>query len=518
MSSNTNAWGSRNTEGKTDFSFSGGKYFFDHQQTVKGWQTIIPIEIDQFKDFEIEVLLNKVSGVQDYGYGLVWGAQNVNNKFAFLISGDGHWKVLKLTDGDKENIVEWTKSSYINKGDYSTNKLTVRKRSSTLYFYVNESFVKEIPYQAFYGGKVGFHIYNQIKIAIDWLSVSYINSSSSSYSAPPVTSSYNSAPEIRITEPDISRGFWSVQEKLVRVVGQAIDTDGIYEVTANGVEANLNSGGYFSVDVPLAMGENTITIEARDTKFKSSNRTFRVTREGQAVAVNNNNYATRNEKRVALVIGNSNYSGQASLGVNPINDATDMASTLRSIGFEVILRTDADLNSMNNAVREFGRQNRDADVALFYFAGHGMQIERTNYLLPIGVNIKDKHDVGFESVSVSTVQGIMENSNDDRLNLIVLDACRNNPFRSWMRGGDAGLADMTPPSGTLIAFSTSPGSVASNGTGRNGLYTGELIRQMKIPQRIEDVFINTRVEVEKKSGGNQSPWELARLRGTYRLK
>ena len=224
-----------------------------------------------------------------------------------------------------------------------------------------------------------------------------------------------------------------------------------------------------------------------------------------------------NTKRVALVFGNSNYEGHSSLGGNPINDAKDIASTLEGVGFDVLLKIDADQQTMITAIRDFGKINKDADVALFFFAGHGMQIDKVNYLLPIGVNIENKDDINFECVSVSTVQRIMETSNDARLNLIVLDACRNNPYRSWERGGDTGLADMTPPSGTLIAFSTSPGSVASNGSGVNGLYTEELIRQINIPQRIEDVFINTRVEVEKKSGGQQSPWELARLRGKFYL-
>ena len=146
-----------------------------------------------------------------------------------------------------------------------------------------------------------------------------------------------------------------------------------------------------------------------------------------------------------------------------------------------------------------------------------MQLEEINYLLPVSAKINDKNDVSFESVSVATVQKIMETSNDNRLNLIILDACRNNPFRTWERGGETGLTGMTPPSETLIAFSTSPGATSSNGNTRNSLYTGELIKQLKLSQRIEDVFINTRVEVERKSGGQQSPWELARLRGKYFL-
>lgn len=329
---------------------------------------------------------------------------------------------------------------------------------------------------------------------------------------------YNNPPSITISEPDQSRGFKVVRENAVRVAGRATDSDGVYQVTANGLEANLQSGGYFSINVPLAIGDNSIVIKATDTKMKSATKTITVNRKSEDVVINNNtNNVTTSEKRVALVFGNSNYTGQANLGQNPINDARGIASTLRGLGFEVIIKTDANLYTMNNAIREFGRQNKDADVAFFYFAGHGMQVEQVNYLLPVGVNIREQNDVSFESVSVNTVQKIMETSNPDRLNLIVLDACRNNPFRSWQRGGNGGLADMTPPSGTLIAFATSPGSTASNGSGHNGLYTGELIEQLKKPQRIEDVFINTRVEVEKKSGGQQSPWELARLRGKYFL-
>lgn len=329
----------------------------------------------------------------------------------------------------------------------------------------------------------------------------------------------NLPPEITITQPDISRGFQIIELKKQRIEGYAIDSDGIYEVKINGFDAILKSGGYFYIDLPLAIGDNNVKVTATDTKMMSITKTFNIYRKSS----NENNVVDEpkiieKEKRVALIFGNSNYQGAAHLGVNPVNDANDIAKTLQKLGFRIIVKTDANLNTMNDALRDFGQESRDADVALFYFAGHGMQIDRLNYLLPVGVNIKDKNDVSFEAVSVSTVQQIMETNNAKRLNIIILDACRNNPFRSWSRGGENGLADVNPPSGTLIAFATSPGSIASNGMGRNGLYTGELIKQLLIPQRIEDVFINTRVEVEKKSGGNQSPWELARLRGVYYLK
>lgn len=322
---------------------------------------------------------------------------------------------------------------------------------------------------------------------------------------------YNKPPEITILEPDISRGFQVVSDKTIKVAGRAVDADGISSVTINSVYANLKNDGYFWRFIPLKQGDNSVTVVATDKNMKSSTKKFIVKQKA-----NINIYKPKG-KRVALVLGNSNYSQAANLGVNSINDARDMASTLMSLGFDVMLKTEANLITMNNSIREFGRQNKDADIALFYFAGHGIQVDKINYLLPLGVNISSKDDVSFECVSVSTIQKVMESSNTNKLNLIILDACRNNPFKNWERGGETGLAPITPPGGTLIAFATSPGSTASNGTGRNGLYTGELIKQLKIPQRIEDIFINTRNAVERKSGGRQSPWELSRLRGAYYL-
>ncbi len=499
---NRNNWPMKGIDAKSSFSLSYGQYYFEHIRNDKSWITYRTVEINEHKDFEIEANITKISGVINQGFGIVWGREDSNNQFDFNISGNGYYKVNKSYLSKRYDIIGWTKSSYINRGNGATNKLTIKKTGNRITFYVNDNYLAEKDFQSFFGDKLGFVIYHNQKIAIDYFRVSYLE-----------REVYNYPPEIIIIEPELSRGFNVVPEKMIKISGKAQDSDGIYEVTVNGIEAKLQSGGYFSVNLPLAVGDNTITVEAIDTKLKSATKSFLVNREPDKIS---NSYLS-GEKRVALIIGNSEYSGAANLGLNPINDARDIASTLKILGFDIILKTNADLETMNNAIREFGRQNREADVALFYYAGHGMQVERINYLLPIGINIQEKYDVNFECINVSTVQKIMETSNNDRLNLIILDACRNNPFRTWQRGGETGLADMTPPSGTLIAFSTSPGATASNGDGRNGLYTGELIKQLKTPQRIEDVFINTRIEVEKKSGGQQSPWELARLRGKYFL-
>lgn len=482
-------------------SFSGGNMTFASTSTSAAAGCTRLIDFDESKDFEIETKFKYVSGVKNNALHLVFGKKVGSwSRYNIGFSQNGQYLINYSYDNDYTNIVNWTKSESIRKENYNT--LTVRKVDDKCYFFINKQLVHSMYFKPFYGHQFGFQVPKETKILVDYLSISYIEKQT-----------YNYPPSISISSPDISRGFQVVQVKTVKVTGKAEDSDGIYEVTANGIEASLQSGGYFSVNVPLGIGENTITVKATDTRMKSATKTFRVNRKAENTV---SNFST-DEKRVALIFGNSNYSGAAHLGTNPVNDAKDIALTMKSLGFEVVIKTDANLTTMNNAIREFGRQNRDADVALFYFAGHGMQVEQTNYLLPVGVNIRDKNDVNFECISVNTVQKIMETSNADRLNLIVLDACRNNPFRSWQRGGDSGLADMTPPSGTLIAFATSPGSTASNGSGRNGLYTGELIKQLKKPQRIEDVFINTRVEVEKQSGGQQSPWELARLRGRFFL-
>lgn len=328
----------------------------------------------------------------------------------------------------------------------------------------------------------------------------------------------NIPPTISILSPKVSRGFDIVQaESSIKVLGKALDDSGIREVKINDKQATVYSDGSFTGMVALTKGSNAITVVAIDNNNQVATKTFQVQRK-ETTTTDNKPITNTNEKRVALVIGNSNYKSSASLGENPINDANDMAATLENLGFTVIKGIDTDRSQMSDAIRNFGRQSQDADVAMFYYAGHGMQSGNVNYLIPLDAEIKNESDIEFECISVNRVQSIMESSSTNRLNIMVLDACRNNPFRSWSRSSGGGLADMTPPSGTLIAFATSPGATASNGTGRNGLYTSELIKQLQVPQRIEDVFIKTRIEVEKKSAGQQSPWELARLRGIYYLK
>lgn len=219
------------------------------------------------------------------------------------------------------------------------------------------------------------------------------------------------------------------------------------------------------------------------------------------------------ERRVALVIGNGAYD----VGPlrNPTNDARDVAKALTQIGFEVIHKENLTQNEMKRAIRGFGEKLRGGGVGLFYFAGHGIQVNGQNYLIPVGATINSEHEVEYESVDLGLVLAQMENAQNE-LNLLILDACRNNPFARSFRSSNRGLAPIIAPSGTLIAYATAPGSVASDGSGVNGLYTEALLVALRVPGlKIEDVFKRVRVALEEKTGGKQVPWESTSLTGDF---
>ncbi len=220
------------------------------------------------------------------------------------------------------------------------------------------------------------------------------------------------------------------------------------------------------------------------------------------------------ERRTALVIGNAAYDS-APLR-NPVNDARAMATTLRALGFEVQAFENAPLNAMKQAIDHFGDSLRGGGgVGLFYFSGHGMQVKGRNFIIPIGARIQGERDVEYESVDVGRVLGKMEDAGN-RMNLVILDACRDNPLARSMRSSTAGLASLDAASGTFVAYATAPGRTADDGTGANGLYTAQLLRHMQTPGlKIEEVFKRVRVEVEQQSQGKQVPWESSSLKGDF---
>ncbi|MFZ4437555.1 MAG: caspase family protein [Syntrophales bacterium] len=220
------------------------------------------------------------------------------------------------------------------------------------------------------------------------------------------------------------------------------------------------------------------------------------------------------EERTALVIGNGGYS-TGSLK-NPVNDADDMAVALKRLGFNVILKKNAAQQDMEDAIRAFGDRLKKGGVGLFFYAGHGVQISGKNFLLPIGVKIDRETDVKYRAVDADMVLDEMGNAGNP-MNIVILDACRDNPFGKTFRTASRGLAIISSaPRGTLISYSTSPSSVAADGSGRNSPYTGSLMKHMMIPRLpIEEVFKNVRQDLVRETQGKQIPWELSSLEGRF---
>ncbi len=218
-------------------------------------------------------------------------------------------------------------------------------------------------------------------------------------------------------------------------------------------------------------------------------------------------------RRVALVIGNGAYPG-APLR-NPVNDARDVAAQLRALGFEVILRENASLRQMEEAVDQLWTRLKGGGAGLFFFAGHGLQVGGRNYLVPVDARLQAEQDVKYRCMDAGLVLGRMENAGNG-LNIVILDACRNNPYaRSW-RSAAEGLAKMDAPKGSIIAYATAPDSVAADGSGRNGIYTGELLRHLRTPGLgIEEMFKRVRVGVLRETGDRQVPWESSSLTGWF---
>ena len=225
-------------------------------------------------------------------------------------------------------------------------------------------------------------------------------------------------------------------------------------------------------------------------------------------------------QRVALVVGNGSY--KDSPLANPVNDARAVQAALKESGFTVIYRENIDQRGMLAALREFGDQLRGGGggvgTGLFYYAGHGMQIKGRNYLIPVGSNVEREDEVAYGAVDAQAVLDKMEAAGN-ATNIMILDACRNNPFIRASRSGAVGLAQMDAPIGTLVAFATSPGNVASDGTGQNGLYTQHLLTAMRQPGvKLEDVFKQVRANVRRDSQNKQVPWESTSLEGDFYFK
>jgi uncharacterized caspase-like protein len=235
------------------------------------------------------------------------------------------------------------------------------------------------------------------------------------------------------------------------------------------------------------------------------------------------------ERRIALVIGNANYA----IGPlkNPVNDARAMANALKELGFNIIARENASVDVMLDAIREFALKAKDNQVRLFYYAGHGVQVKGKNYLIPVDANIQTEDDIPSKSADVTELLerlGQLQNG----LNMVILDACRNNPFTNpnlvgpdgrlvRFRGtAQSGLAQLQAPQGTLVAFATAPGAIAMDGRDfNNSLYTKHLLANIQAPGLpVEQLFKRVRIAVAQETKRLQVPWESSSLMGDFCFK
>lgn len=225
--------------------------------------------------------------------------------------------------------------------------------------------------------------------------------------------------------------------------------------------------------------------------------------------------SSEHKSKIALVIGNSDYPN-AKLK-NPGNDASAFSTELKLLGFEVIHYNNASRKVFREAIHEFGEKlSANKGIGLFYYAGHGLQSDGVNYLVPVDAIVEKDYDIQDECIRADVVLRMME-MNNNPMNIIILDACRNNPYVKSSRSLGQGLAQPeSAPSGSIIAFATAPGKTASDGIGENGLYTQELIKAMRKPGlSIEQIFKEVRINVSKLSGDKQVPWENSSLMGDF---
>lgn len=262
----------------------------------------------------------------------------------------------------------------------------------------------------------------------------------------------------------------------------------------------------FISNINLHKGENKVEIIVSDQFGESRANRVVIYQQKQQPQM----------KRLALVIGNSSYRELTKLQ-NPVNDARAMAIALEKLGFEVMKYENLSHSDMKRAIGEFGVALDQYEVGLFYYAGHGVQYDGTNYLIPIDANISHEAEIEYECVDAGRVLSKMEMM-QTKVNIIILDACRDNPFKfsSSRSVANPGLTGMDAPVGSIIAYATAPGRAASDGTGKNGLYTEELLSYMFRPQvKVEDLFKQVRINVMQKTNNRQIPWETSSLIGDF---
>ena len=614
FSNNVNQWASGFDNEQVYLDLSNGFYYFEHKRTVNSWVTYKKVPFLRESSFKIEASFRKISGVQNNGYGLIFGRKDSDNEFQFEVSGDGHFRVDKMQNGVSSEVKPWTASTAIVTGNGATNTLKVAKSGTSMRYFINDELVFTSNYQFFFGDEVGFTVSQNQRIGIDFLRISSIldvaevifeddfvdNKSNWATAAPDENKSLaikdghyffehkrteNSWVSYKLIPIETNRDF-KIESYIRKEGGVQNSGYGLVfgrENNDNEYEFEISGDGHFRVDkyengqfVEIKAWEKTSAINQGNgvinklSVVKIGNTIKMYINEQQVYSMNFQQFfgdaigyrISRNQtiaadllrvsylgnkpqkvvkvpdsfenpnreeidppqilpsdKRLALIIGNSEYQNGGSLP-NPVNDARSMEAALKKVGFTVLKYENCDLRTMKIAIDDFGKKLKEYDVGLFFYAGHGIQVDGSNYLIPSNAVLDNKQDVDYDCVRAGRVLAKMEASKT-KTNIVILDACRDNPFeRSWSRSTKGnGLAFMNAPQGSVIAYATSPGRTASDGIGSNGLYTTALLQNLDRPGvSIMDMFQNVRAKVIKDSRGLQIPWESTSLIGKFYFK
>jgi hypothetical protein len=308
---------------------------------------------------------------------------------------------------------------------------------------------------------------------------------------------------------------WEAHQKNITAINFSPDGRLLATGSFNIPIGGANDTRIWEIDGNYLIADGSIeNRDSRPTPTETAIKTEPVTLKENLVSV-----TKAAQKRLALIIGNGIYMSGGILA-NPENDANDIGKTLQQLGFDVMLFNNLDQREFRKAIDDFGERLVSYDIGLFYYAGHGIQVKGNNYLIPVDANLKSENDVEYDCVNAGRLLAKMEDAGSTT-NIIILDACRDNPFeRSWRRSTHGqGLAFMTAPAGSLISYATSPGATASDGSGRNGLFTSALLNYINEPDlSILEMFQKVRTYVRENSSGEQVPWESTSLEGNFYFK
>ena len=425
FTTNSNEWYEADNEMvklKRDY----GKYIFEHKRTIGGYVTWMPTSLDAYADFTITSHIKKVSGVNNYGYGLIWGVENNKNYYYFLISANGNYIYGKTVEGTSTVLSDWTTSSDI-KQNGDPNQLTVKKSGNDLQLMINGSIQKTVLFDGSFGNYVGFKIDNNVGIEISDILITQNSTGPTSPHKKIIKDT--TPPVIVVYEPEVSRGMKpAVKAKTIFVRGKVTDESGVFDVTLNDEEARISETGEFAAEVKLKVGENTIVIRATDIKNNVAEQQFTVVRESEPIEKIADNQSSANVQGgtfYALLIGVQDYADKSVNQLDhPLADAQRLLNVLtENYTFDpgnIILLKDPDRKSIIHTFNDLKNKLTEKDNLFIFYAGHGYWDPdlKQGYWLPCDAAANDPTDWISNGTIRDFIRGIKA-----RHTLLVADAC-----------------------------------------------------------------------------------------------